>query len=64
MAKYWLTHVAGNDGIMFQETNPDGSTAYWSLPDDPDNVMWVAYQEWLAEGNMPEPWPSDPPAGD
>lgn len=61
MAKYWVTHVVDNDGIMLEETDSDGNTVYWSLPEDPANVMWAAYQEWLAEGNTPTPWPSDPP---
>jgi hypothetical protein len=34
-----------------------------SIPNDPDNRDWVAYQEWLAAGNTPiqldEPIPTD-----
>ena len=30
---------------------PDGS----SVPNDPENTDWQAYQEWLAAGNTPLP---------
>ena len=33
----------------------DGIVSF--VPDDPANPDWIAHQEWLAEGNTPEPWP-------
>lgn len=32
--------------------NDDGSTSY--IPDNLQNIDWVAYQAWLALGNTPE----------
>lgn len=36
------------DGIL---RLPDGA----SIPNDPQNIDWQAYQEWLAAGNTPLP---------
>jgi hypothetical protein len=28
-----------------------------SFTENPENADWQAYQEWVAEGKTPEPWP-------
>jgi hypothetical protein len=32
-----------------------------AIPEDPNNRDWIAYQEWLADGNTPDPAPAVDP---
>lgn len=50
MAKYQLSEK----GVLDQEKG-------WHIPDDPRNNRWREYQEWLAEGNVPDPVYVPPP---
>jgi hypothetical protein len=47
MADYQLTET--DSSVTRTE---DGA---W-IPNDPDNRDWVEYQEWLAEGGVPDPY--------
>lgn len=40
------TVICISDGVMTSFSDPSEG-----------NTDWIAYQEWLAEGNTPEPWP-------
>jgi hypothetical protein len=45
MGRYKLQ---SNGGVTYPEKN-------LSIPNNPDNIDWQKYQEWLAKGNKPDP---------
>jgi hypothetical protein len=45
-----IGHYQESDGIL--RFNEDGSQS--SIPCSDENLDWVEYQKWLAEGNEPE----------
>jgi len=66
MADYQLT---ATDAMVVHHTvrRPTGEPIDQHIPNDPANEDWIAYQEWLAEGGVPDPYvpppePEDHPA--
>ena len=51
--KYYIQSESGSVGIEGENI---------SIPADPANTDWQAYQAWLAEGNTPNPYVPPPPA--
>jgi len=59
MAKYRL---AGGPGAMPGSVIRDDGA---SIPPAPGNCDWAEFQQWLAQGNVPDPYvPPSPPADD
>ena len=52
MPQYFIADMMGETVIICR----DGGTMT-SFVEDPANADFRAYEEWLAEGNTPEPWP-------
>jgi len=50
MAKYRLQEL----GVYDTENNR-------AIPDSVQNVQWIEYQQWLTDGNTPDPIPIDAP---
>jgi hypothetical protein len=57
MAEYQLTYVGD---VAYADPNiPAGvlrTTDGWWIPEDPENPDWQAYQQWLADGGVPDPY--------
>lgn len=51
MAIYYVSEAMGQ--AVFIHLDGDVMT---SFTENADNVEWHTYQDWLAEGNTPEPW--------
>ncbi len=54
MPTYYTTTDPMSGNVIIIRLDGDQMT---SFTENPDNADWRAYQEWVAEGNTPEPWP-------
>lgn len=50
----WIDPSGVSSDMTFVRRDDDGAI----IPSDPGNKDWQAYQDWLAEGNEPNPAPS------
>lgn len=48
MADYKLKSIDESNGVFYEPENLD-------IPNNPSNRHWIAYQEWKAIGNTPDP---------
>lgn len=53
MIHYYTSSIEDGPDVVIRT---DGNQIT-SFIENPENADWQAYQEWLAEGNTPEPWP-------
>jgi hypothetical protein len=44
----------GNTNVVMKD---DSGVILKFIPNDPANTDWQAYQQWLSDGNTPEPAP-------
>jgi hypothetical protein len=58
MADYQLT---ATEHVIQKVVNRNGEVADACIPPDPENMDWIAYQKWLAEGGVPDPYVEPPP---
>jgi hypothetical protein len=54
MAQYELTRSP--DFVRLRSGNENG-IGDMMIPSDPMNADWKRYQQWLASGGVPDPWP-------
>ena len=57
MAIYKIGEILGQETIFKVEPG-----RLISFSENPLNSDWVEFQQWLAEGNTPEPWQPEEPA--
>jgi aminopeptidase-like protein len=47
------SNTFGDTTKVIMRHNDDGTITY--IPNDTKNMDWIAYQEWLVQGNTPDP---------
>jgi hypothetical protein len=52
MPLYYISESMGQTVVIRVDAN-----VMTSFTENPDNADYRAYEEWLAEGNTPKPWP-------
>ena len=54
MSEYKIVKLNGVDSqiALLQKTDANGMV--WTIPEDPDNVDYRAYLDWVAQGNEAE----------
>ena len=56
---YYTLATTGISGPQYYIVLDNGDGSYTTFFDDPTNPNYPAYQTWLDEGNVPQPFPTE-----